>query len=172
MFESKMIKLSHETWHQSEKISCLYSEGHGFNSQPGDRIPWLKYSGIFLSSLKSGHVTVQSSQRQPPFTTCVSHIHCLIMVWSTRFCIHMISMNMSWNYVYELTSSIAIHKINSNINTVSFISAYSRNISQLKGYTIQTNAWTPVYDKFVFLFSFWFCQPLTFHSISLYLWYT
>lgn len=73
-FESKRIKLSHQIWRQSGKISCLYSEGHGFKSQPGDRVPWLKCSGIFLSSLKYGQVTVQISLRQPPFITCVCHI--------------------------------------------------------------------------------------------------
>jgi hypothetical protein len=91
--ENKTIKLSHEIRRQSGKISFLYSEGHGFNFQPGDRLPWLKCSGMFLSFLKNGQVKVQCSLRQSPFITCVCHIHYLITIRRTRFCIHMTTMN-------------------------------------------------------------------------------
>jgi hypothetical protein len=92
--ESKTIKLSHEIWRQSGKISFLYSEGHEFSFQPGDGIPWLKCSGMFLSVLKNGQVKVQFSLRQSPFITCVFHIHYLTMIRSTRFCIHMTTINI------------------------------------------------------------------------------
>jgi hypothetical protein len=97
-FKGKTLKLSHQIWRQSGKIFCLYSEVYGFNSQPGDRMPWLKCSGIFLSSLQNVLVTVQISLLQPPFITCLCRIHYLNTIRSTLFCIHMMTMNTCRKY--------------------------------------------------------------------------